>query len=209
MRLNTIIKKRLMSSALAFGLTLVTPAPLLAHCDALDGPVVKAAQRALDTRNPAFALIWVQAKDEPEIRAAFERTLAVRALSPQAKELADQFFFETLVRVHRAGEGAPFTGLEPAGRILGPAIPAADKAIAEDSVESVVKLLTAAMQEHLREHFSEVVSAKDFMPDDVAAGRAYVKAYVEFIHYVERAYEASTAAAQGHFDETKPAVHDH
>jgi len=168
----------------------------------------KRRKRALDTRNPAFALIWVQAKDEPEIRTAFERTLAVRALSPQAKELADRFFFETLVRVHRAGEGAPFTGLKPAGRNLGPAIPAADNAIEEGSVESVVKLLTAAMQEHLREHFNEVVSAKALMPDDVTAGRAYVKANVEFIHYVERVYETSTAVPQGHFDKTKPAAHD-
>ena len=161
MRLNKIINS-LTWPVLAFGVILIAPARVLAHCDGLDGPVVKAAQRALDTRNPAFALIWVQAKDEPEIRTAFERTLAVRALSPKAKELADRFFFETLVRVHRAGEGAPFTGLKPAGRNLGPAIPAADKAIEEGSVESVVKLLTSAMQEHLREHFNEVVSAKAF-----------------------------------------------
>jgi hypothetical protein len=192
---------------LAFSLTLA-PARVLAHCDGLDGPVVKAAQRALDTRNPAFALVWVQAKDEPEIRTAFERTLAVRALNPQAKELADLFFFETLVRVHRAGEGAPFTGLKPAGRDLGPAIPAADKAIEEGSVESVVKLLSAAMGERLRAHFNEVVSTNAFEAGDVAAGRAYVKAYVEFIHYVERVYEASTTVTHGHFDETGPAAHD-
>ena len=175
---------------LTFGLTLLTPAPVLAHCDGIDGPVVRAARRALDTRNPAFALIWVQAKDEPEVRAAFERTLAVRALSPQAKELADRFFFETLVRVHRAGEGAPFAGLQPAGRDLGPAIPAADKAIEEGSVESVEKLLSAVIQQRLREHFNELIGARGFQADHVAAGRAYVKAYVEFIHFVERLYDA-------------------
>lgn len=193
---------------LTFGLTLIAPTQVFAHCDSLDGPVVKAAQRALDTRNPAFALIWVQPKDEPEIQTAFERTLAVRALSPQAKELADRFFFETLVRVHRAGEGAPFTGLTPAGRDLAAAIPAADRAIEQGSVESVAKLLTAAMQERLREHFNEVVSTRTFQAGDVAAGRAYVKAYVEFIHYVGRVCEASTEVAQGYFDESKPAAHD-
>jgi hypothetical protein len=206
MRLNKIINS-LTWPGLAFGVILIAPARVLAHCDGLDGPVVKAAQRALDTRNPAFALIWVQAKDEPEIRTALERTLAVRALSPQAKELADRFFFETVVRVHRAGEGAPFTGLKPAGRDLGQAIPAADKAIEEGSVESVVKLVTAVMQERLREYFNEVIGAKEFQAGDVAAGRAYVKAYVEFIHYVERLYEASTTATHGHFDETAPDAH--
>jgi len=190
---------------LAFGLTLTAPGPALAHCDSLDGPVVKAAQKALDTRNPALVLIWVQAKDEPEIRTAFEQTVAVRALGPQAKELADRYFFETLVRVHRAGEGAPYTGLQPAGRDLGPAIPAADKALDSGSVEPVVALLTGAMQAHLREHFKEAIAAKAFRPGDVNAGREYVKAYVEFIHYVERLYEASTMPAHGHFDESEPA----
>ena len=207
MRIKNIAKV-LAWLTLTFGLTLIAPTQVQAHCDSLDGPVVKAAQRALDTRNAAFALMWVQATDEAEIRAAFERTLTVRALSPQAKELADRFFFETLVRVHRAGEGAPFTGLKPAGRDLGPAIPAADKAIEQGSVESVAKLLTTTMQERLRKHFNEVGSTRTSQAGDVAAGRAHVKAYVEFIHYVERVYEAATAVAHGHFDETKPAAHD-
>jgi Family of unknown function (DUF6448) len=192
---------------LVLALTLLAPARVRAHCDGLDGPVVKAAQTALQTRNPALALIWVQEKDEPEIRTAFERTLAVRTLSPQAQELADRFFFETFVRVHRAGEGAPFTGLKPAGRDLGPAIRAADKAIQAGSVDSLVKLLTAVMEERLRDHFGEVIGAKAFPASDVAAGRAYVKAYVEFIHFVERVHEASTAVTHGHFDETVSPAH--
>jgi hypothetical protein len=43
-----------------------------------DGPVVKAAQRALETRNPGLVLIWVHPEDEDEIQKAFDRTLAVR-----------------------------------------------------------------------------------------------------------------------------------
>lgn len=196
--------KWLASSVVVLGIALLSPASVAAHCDALDGPVVKAAQQALERRNPALALIWVQPTDEPAIRRAFEQTLAVRGLSPEAKELADRFFFETLVRLHRAGEGAPFTGLKATGRDLGPAIPAADKALENGSVESVEKLLTAAMQEGLRHHFHQVVSAKAFNPGDVAAGRAYVKAYVEFIHYVERLYEASSTVTHGHFDDATP-----
>jgi hypothetical protein len=190
-------------SAFVFGLALVVPGRLRAHCDGLDGPVVKAAQKALETRNVALVLIWVQAKDEPEIRAAFEKTLEVRRLSPQALELADHYFFETLVRVHRAGEGAPYTGLQPAGRDLGPAIPAADKALDTGMVGPVVTLLTKAMEEHIRQHFREAVEARNFKPNDVGAGRQYVQAYVEFIHYVERVYEAITTPVHGHYGETK------
>jgi hypothetical protein len=163
---------------------------------------VKAAQRALETRNPAFALIWVQEKDEREIQTAFEQTLAVRELSPRAKELADRFFFETLVRLHRAGEGAPFTGLKPAGRDFGPAIPAADEAIRVGSVEPVRRLLTGTLEERLRERFGEAMAAKTFKSDDLPAGRAYVKVYVEFIHFVERLYDSTVNVPQGHFDQS-------
>jgi hypothetical protein len=182
--------------------TLATPPRVLAHCDGLDGPVVKAAQKALETRNPALVLIWVQTKDEPEIRAAFNQALAVRALGAEARALADRFFFETVVRVHRAGEGAPYTGLKPAGRDLGRAIPAADKALVNGSIEPLTKLLTEAMQTHLRERFDEARSTAAFAPGDVPAGRNSIKAYVEFIHYVERLYDTASTPAHGHFAET-------
>jgi len=156
---------------------------------------------ALDIRNPALVLIWVQEQDEPEIRKVFEQTLSVRELSPQAKALADRFFFETLVRLHRAGEGAPFTGLKPAGRDLGPAIPAADEAIRVGSVDPIRNLLTVAIEERLGQEFRQVIAAKTFKPDDVAAGRAYIKAYVEFIHFAERLYDNTMKAPQGHFEE--------
>jgi len=189
--------------AVAFALLLLLPTRALAHCDGLDGPVVEAAQRALETRNAALVLIWVQDKDAAEIRRAFEQTLAVRQLSLEAKELADRFFFETLVRVHRASEGAPFTGLKPAGRDLGPAIPAADEAVRVGSVEPVNRLLTASIHEGLREQFDQVRATKTFDPDDLAAGRAHVKAYVEFIHFVERVYGSTMDAPHGHFDESQ------
>ena len=194
---------QLLSTLSALGLLAATPAPALAHCDGLDGPVVKAAQRALETRNPAHVLIWVQEKDEREVQTVFEQTLAVRDLSPQAKELADRFLFETVVRLHRAGEGAPFTGLKPAGRDLGPAIPAADEAIRVGSVEPARRWLMGVLEERLRDQFGEAMAAKTFSSEDLPAGRAYVKAYVEFIHFVERLDDAMRKAPHGHVDESE------
>ena len=193
----------------ALAMSVLPPARAFAHCDGLDGPVVNAARAALEARNVALVAIWVQPQDEPEIRRAFEQTLVVRSLSPQAKELADRFFFETVVRVHRAGEGAAFTGLKPAGRDLGPAIPAADRALEERTLEPLMMLLTDTMRDRLRQHFHEAVTARAYDVGDVAAGRAYVRAYVEFIHYVERLYEASTTGAHGHFEETGAIPREH
>ena len=182
---------------------LLTPNIAFAHCDGMDGPVVKAAQKALETGNVDLILIWVQKKDESEVRRAFEETLAVRKLSSQVRELADRYFFETVVRLHRAGEGAPYTGLKPAGRDLGPAIPAADKALEEGSVEPVAKLLTSAVDEGVRQQFKQALAKKSFNKEDIAAGQEYVRTYVTFIHYVERLYEAAKHPAHGHYGEAE------
>jgi len=191
------------------GALLLASGSAFAHCDGLDGPVAKAAHQALDAGNVNQVLIWVQKNNEAEIRHAFEHAISVRKLGPAAKDLADRYFLETLVRVHRAGEGAPYTGLKPAGRDLGPAVPAADKAIETGSVEPVVKLLTDAVKQGTHEQFHGVTAAKKFARDDVAAGRKYVAAYVEYVHYVERLYEAAGKPAQGHTPEPAAAAHAH
>ncbi len=188
-------------AASLFAAIVLTAGGAAAHCDGMDGPVVTAARKALETGNVNLVLIWVQAADEAEIKHAFERTRAVRKLGPQAKELADMYFFETLVRIHRAGEGAPYTGLKPAGRDLGPAIPAADKALQDGSVEPLVKLLADTVERGVRERFEAANSKKAFNANDVTAGRAYVQTYVPFIHYVEGIYEAAHSPAHGHFPE--------
>lgn len=193
--------------AFIVGALLLGPATAVAHCDGLDGPVVKAARQALDAGNVNLVLAWVQKNEEAEIKNAFQKTLSVRKLSPAAKDLADNYFFETLVRVHRAGEGAPYTGLKPAGRDLGPAVPAGDKALETGSIEPLLKLLTEAVQKGVREQFKEVVSKKNFNKDNVAAGQQYVKAYVEYIHSVERIYEDAKNPAHGHFTEPAAAAH--
>ena len=185
-------------SILLFTITLFLPKQVIAHCDGLDGPVVKAAQTALENGNVNPVLIWVQKKDEGEIKQAFQKTLAVRKLNPQAKELADMYFFETLVRIHRAGEGEPYTGLKPAGREVEPAIPAADKAIESGKLEPLLKILTETVQTEVREKFKAVAAKKNFKPDNVEAGREYVEVYVPFVSYVERIYATAKGEAKGH-----------
>lgn len=155
------------------------------HCDTMDGPVVKAAQKALATRNVKLVLIWVPEKDEVAIKQAFHQTLAVRRLNRQARNLADSYFFETVVRLHRAGEGEPFTGIEPAGTDPGPIIRAADNALKIAAVEPLLKLFPADATTEIQKRFNDVVAKKSFNKDDVPAGRDYVRAYVSFLHYLE------------------------
>ncbi len=157
---------------------------LYAHCDALDGPVIAEAKVALTNGDVTPLLKWVANDHEKEIRNAFAQASAVRTKGKDARELADRFFFETLVRVHRAGEGAPYTGLKPAGTIA-PAVAAADKALDAGSVDELSAKIGNAVRDGIRERFAEVAEKKKHANDSVKAGREFVEAYVEYVHFVE------------------------
>ena len=173
----------------------VRPSPVRAHCDALDGPVVKAATVALEKGDVTPVLMWVQADSEAEVRQAFQKTLAVRSGGKEARDLADRYFLETVVRLHRASEGEGYTGLKPAGLDFGPAVSAADSALESDSVDAVVALIAERSADGIRTRFARVLAARKHAGENVEAGRAYVAAYVDFIHYVERLYESARVPA--------------
>ncbi len=208
MRDNRRIVTALFVLLAAVVMTVLPSASAYAHCDGMDGPVVKAAQEALAKSDVNLVLIWVRKNDEADIRRAFEQTVAVRTLSPRARELADLYFFETLVRIHRAGEGAPYTGLKPAGRDLGPAIPAADKALTSGDVAPLTNLLVEGMGTGLLDRYKRAMAAKSFKAQDVDAGREYIEAYVTYIHYVEGMYEAAMSPASGHYPENATVPHE-
>lgn len=169
------------------------------HCDTLDGPVVMTAKTALDKGDVTPVLKWVSKDFEGEIRDLFKKTLTVRGKSPEAKELADMYFFETLVRLHRAGEGAPYTGIKPAGAVE-PPVSAADKALEMGSVDGMVKNMTEHIAEAIRERFNRVIETKKHIDESVEAGREYVEAYVDYVHFVERLH-LDTHAEPGHHGE--------
>lgn len=168
-----------------------------AHCDTLDGPVVNTARMALEKGDITPVLKWVRKQDEPEIREMFDMTLTVRKQSQEAKELADMYFFETLVRIHRAGEGAPYTGLKP-GEAVEPSVAAADKALETGSADRLVSMVTEPIEHGIRERFIHALETKKHADESVEAGREFVRAYVEFTHYVERIHMDATAKAAHH-----------
>jgi len=185
-------------------LLLAAPRPALAHCDTLNGPVVAAARIALEKSDVTPVLKWVQPAAEAEVRSAFTRTLEVRAGSPSARELADIWFFETVVRLHRAGEGEPFTGLKPAA--VDPALDAADHALEAASVEELIRLVASHVSAELRGRYARTLEARRHADHNVDAGRAFVAAYVDYVHYVEALH---TAGAGGHAGAAGAAPHAH
>ncbi|HEU4492771.1 MAG TPA: DUF6448 family protein [Rubrobacteraceae bacterium] len=168
------------------------------HCDSMDGPVVKAAMKALDTRDVTTILPFVPKQGETEVTETFEKVLVARAQSPEAQEVADKQFFETVVRIHRAGEGAPFTGLKPAGLSHGPVVPVAEKAIEDGSSEDLLKLLTSAVEEQTRGRFEHVMHLKrEASGKGVKEKREYVEAMLGLEVYSHKLYECAHSEPHG------------
>ena len=181
---------------LRFLLAAVVPSAQ-AHCDTADGPAVTDGRRALATGNINFALKWIQSEGDAELKEVFGKALAVRKLGPQAAEVADRLFLETLVRLHRMGEGVGFTGIQPSGTAVAPIVVAADRALEVGDDSEVIALAPAARRDELHRRFQAALGRKAFDPDDVPAARDYVAAYVNFFKFAEGEDHAHAHHAQG------------
>lgn len=196
---TTALFSTLMLAALLSG-------PVSAHCDSMDGPVVKDAQRALADGDLAPVLKWIRAEDETAVKDALDMALSVRGESPAAKSLADRYFFETLVRIHRAGEGEAFTGLKPAGSVE-PGIAAADRALAEGGADALAEKIAAAVRDGVRHRFAEAHEKRRTADASVEQGRQYVEAYVQFTHFVEGVDHLLSHGASHKHRENKEEAH--
>lgn len=158
------------------------------YIDSMDGPVVKAAESALDMENIKHILPYVSPEDEGELKDAFEKTLLVRELSGEAAELADYWFFETAVRLNRKEEDKSYTGLKSAGMDWGPIIPKVDRAIETENIDELLNFLLNSIREDIKSRFDDVLSKKDYDVNDVEDARDYLNSRAEFVDYTKKFY---------------------
>ena len=161
------------------------PATVQAHCDTADGPAVTDGRRALATGNINYALKWIPADGEAELRQVFDKAQQIRPLGEEAAELADRLFLETLVRLHRLAEGVGFTGILPTGTAIDPVVAAADAALALGSDAGLLPMVPEERRAELDRRFLSAVALAEYDVDDVDAGREYLAAYVDFFKYAE------------------------
>ena len=170
---------------LASSITSLVIRPASAHCDTADGPAVIDGHRALADGNVNIALKWVMPEGEDELRAAFDRAQRVRAVGGEAAALADQWFLENMVRIHRAGEGAGYDGIKPVGSDVPAQVRAAEEALEKGSIEPLRGLIDAERWPELEKRFDKAIALKNFDDNDLPAARTYMDAYVSFFKYAE------------------------
>jgi hypothetical protein len=207
---HTTMGWRWLAAALAAGWIGLAGGVAWAHCDTLQGPVVIEAKAALAKGEVTPLLKWIPPAAEAELKAAFTRAVAVRRLGPEAQHLADHYFLETLVRLHRAGEGAPYDGLKDLP--VEPVVALAEQALTAGRADELAAKLSAHLAAEVKAKLAAVVEAAKHRDDSVAAGRRYVAAYVTYMHYVEGVHAAIvTAGGHAHAPASAPAAshHDH
>ncbi len=162
--------------------------PASAHCDSYDGPVVKDAMKALETNNVSLVLKWVNEKQEQEIMSLFNKTYSLRKGDKEIYAIVEKHFLETLVRFHRETEGAPYTGLKPAGTTK-PIVQMSDQAIATGSADDMINKLNAHIDKVIREKYQKVAELSKVKDTSTEKGREYVKAYVDYTHTLEAIHD--------------------
>jgi hypothetical protein len=172
-------------TAILLGLMLLAfSVPSYAHCDSYDGPVIKDAQKALAKQDVSYVLKWIEPKNEAEITNLFKKTVQLKSGDAETYSIVEKSFFETLVRLHRESEGAPYTGLKPAGSAE-PIVKMADNSIEKKSASDLLNNLGNHIQKVITEKFDKVNALAKVKDNSVAEGRAYVAAYVDYTHTLE------------------------
>lgn len=185
MKIRNEFKRRIGKAGFLLGMILMLiSTPTYAHCDSYDGPVIQDALKALDQKDIRPVLKWIEKDHEAEITSLFYKTLDLKKKDTEVYGIVEKHFLETLVRLHREGEGAPFTGLKPAGSTT-PMINMADESIAKEDVDSLLSKLTTHLQKEITEKYEKVIRLSKVKENSLAEGRAYVAAYVEYTHTLE------------------------
>lgn len=169
---------------LVFGFTINSRA----HCDRVNGPVAVAAQEALETGDISKVLIWVGEQQTEELKSKFKQSLEVYNKGEESQQLAERYFMETTVRLHREAEGMPFTGLKSA-QPSSKDIQTAEAALDSGDIDPVTNLLAQEIQKKTSELFANAMEAQKKKEDNIEAGREWVDAYVKYIVYVHSLYQ--------------------
>ncbi|MPM25285.1 hypothetical protein SDC9_71775 [bioreactor metagenome] len=162
--------------------------PAFAHCDSYDGPVIKDAIKALETNNVKLVFKWITPEQEAEITGLFDKVQGLKNGDREIYSIVEKHFFETLVRLHRETEGAPYTGLKPAGTTK-QIIVMSDKAIENDDIDKLLAQLNNHIGSVIREKYNKVAALDKVKDNSAEEGRAYVKAYVDYTHSLEALHD--------------------
>lgn len=169
-------------------LVLFVSKPALAHCDSYDGPVIIDARKALEVNHQELVLKWISKEQENEVISLFNKTVALKNGDQEIYEVVEKYFFETLVRLHRETEGAPYTGLKAPGTTK-QIIQMSDHALSSGDIDELVTKLNNHIGSVILEKYHKTAELSQKKNESVETGRAFVEAYVDYTHTLEAIHD--------------------
>lgn len=175
-------------AALLAVLSVIASKPALAHCDSYDGPVIADARKALEANNPELVFKWISKEQENDVITLFNKTMALKNSDREIYQVVEKYFFETLVRLHRETEGAPYTGLKAPGTTK-QIIQMSDQALSSGDIDNLVIKLNKHVGSVILEKYRKTAELNQKKNESVEAGRAFVEAYVDYTHTLEAIHD--------------------
>jgi hypothetical protein len=129
-----------------------------------------------------------RSQQEQEIVYLFNKTNSLKSGDKEVYDIVKKHFFETLVRLHRETEGAPYTGLKPAGQTK-KIIQLSDQTIVDNNIDDLLIKLNKHIEKVIREKYKKVAVLSRTKNISIENGREYVSAYVDYTHTLEALHD--------------------
>ena len=165
--------------------------------DITKGLVMDAAKMALDTGNVNYVLIWVPEASENKLKNLFDKTVCEHRDRKDVQDIALDWYFETVSRLHRSRKRVLYTFMKPDGLDESQIFQKVERAIEIGDVEELIGDIPYTKEGDLRQRFRHVMDKRNYDVNNIAAGRAYVSAFIDFIIYVHN-LSTSIPGEEGH-----------
>lgn len=160
-----------------------------------NGPVMRAAKMALETGNVDYILIWVPEESANTLKNLLEKTCCERTTRRKARNHSVEWYMQTINRLHSEYFRPHDLNISTKTAEERRTILQVEKACETGNFDEIATVMQVTSDEEIRRRFNEVLDKSDYDVDNIAAGRAYVSAFTDFIACVNSSRSGSRREA--------------
>jgi hypothetical protein len=146
-----------------------------------NGPVMRAAKMALETGNADHILIWVPEESENTLKNLLEKTCCERTTQRKARNHSIEWYLQTINRLHSEYYRPHDLNISTKTPEERKTILLVERACETGNFDEIATVMQITSDEEIRQRFNDVLNKSNYDMDNIAAGRAYVSAFTDFI----------------------------
>ena len=145
-----------------------------------NGPVRKAAEMALVTGDADYVLLWVLKESENTLKNLLEKTCCERNSQKYVQNNSPDWYFETVNRLFERSWKTDFSGRDSGGFDENPIVRMVQRAIESGEINELCRIVPQPERDDLMQRFIDLIHKRNYDLHNLAAGRAYVSAFLDF-----------------------------